>query len=121
MKYLSTFWIFLVLAGTAAEPVFAADSPQQNLMQAAIDLGHRYDTTYGTKNPAAMAEIYAEDGVLISPAGPIVRGRDALAAYYAKRFASGAHDHSIANVFPRISETGTTDDILILLGKGALT
>ena len=33
----------------------------------------------------------------------------------------GAHDHSIANVFPRISETGTTDDILILLGKGALT
>ncbi len=95
MKYLSTFWIFLVLAGTAAEPVFAADSPQQNLMQAAIDLGHRYDTTYGTKNPAAMAEIYAEDGVLISPAGPIVRGRDALAAYYAKRFASGAHDHSI--------------------------
>ena len=42
-----------------------------------------------------MALVYAVDGVLVSPAGPIVRGRDALRAYYAKRFASGARDHRI--------------------------
>lgn len=28
---------------------------------------------------------------------------------------AGAHDHSLANVFPRLGETGTTDDILTLL------
>ena len=28
---------------------------------------------------------------------------------------AGAHDHSIANVFPRLGETGTADDILKLL------
>ena len=27
----------------------------------------------------------------------------------------GAHDHSVANVFPRLGETGTTDEILALL------
>jgi hypothetical protein len=28
-----------------------------------------------------------------------------------------AHDYSIANVFPRLGETGTTQDIINLLGK----
>ena len=27
----------------------------------------------------------------------------------------GSHDHSIANVFPRLGETGTAEDILTLL------
>jgi nicotinamidase-related amidase len=31
----------------------------------------------------------------------------------------GAHDHSLAQVFPRLGETGTADDILTLLEKGA--
>jgi ketosteroid isomerase-like protein len=37
----------------------------------------------------------ARDGVLVSPAGPIIRGREALTAYYTKRFASGAKGHAI--------------------------
>jgi len=31
----------------------------------------------------------------------------------------GAHDRSLAHVFPRLGETGTTDDIIALLDKGA--
>jgi ketosteroid isomerase-like protein len=42
-----------------------------------------------------MAALYASDGVLISPRGPIVRGRDALTVYYTNRFASGARSHAI--------------------------
>ena len=32
---------------------------------------------------------------------------------------AAAHDHSLANIFPRLGETGTTDDILTLLEEGA--
>jgi uncharacterized protein (TIGR02246 family) len=84
-----------VLASGGGTVVSAAGTTQSELLQAASDLGNRYDTTYGTRNPAAMAMIYADDGVLISPAGPIVRGREALRAYYARRFASGARNHRI--------------------------
>ena len=87
--------VLLALTPAHKATALAAGLTQQELLQAATALGHRYDTTYGTKDPAAMAMVYAEDGVLISPAGPIVRGRDALKAYYTKRFASGARDHRI--------------------------
>jgi ketosteroid isomerase-like protein len=42
-----------------------------------------------------MASLYAEDGVLVSPAGPIIRERDALRTYYVGRFASGAYGHTV--------------------------
>jgi uncharacterized protein (TIGR02246 family) len=83
----------LVSAMTASAP--AADITEAELMQAATKLGHEYDANYAAKNPAAMAALYATDGILVSPAGQIVRGRDALLAYYTKRFASGAFGHAI--------------------------
>jgi uncharacterized protein (TIGR02246 family) len=64
-------------------------------MQAATQLAHQYDADYAARDPAAMALLYAPNGILVSPAGPIVRGREALRAYYKKRFASGARGHSI--------------------------
>ena len=73
----------------------AAAIQEAELMGAATDLAHRYDTNYAAKDPAAMAALYAPDGVLVSPAGPIVRGHEALLAYYTKRFASGAFGHAI--------------------------
>ncbi len=95
MKKLLAFAVLALLAGSFGTLARAADTTEQDLMRAATDLGHLYDTTYGTRDPAAMAMVYAEDGVLISPAGPIVRGREALKAYYTKRFAAGARDHRI--------------------------
>jgi uncharacterized protein (TIGR02246 family) len=72
-----------------------AELAEADLMQAATELARQYDANYAAKDPAAMAALYAADGVLVSPAGPIVRGRDALLAYYTRRFASGAHGHAI--------------------------
>jgi uncharacterized protein (TIGR02246 family) len=79
----------------AVLPALASDITEADLMQAATDLSHRYDTNYAAKDAAAMAALYATDGILVSPSGAIVRGRDALKDFYVKRFASGARNHAI--------------------------
>src|SRR5437868_2364483 len=82
--------------GLAAAPAIAgADFTESELMQAATELGRQYDAHYNDKDPAAMAGLYTLDGVLASPSGPIVRGQEALRAYYANRFAAGARGHAI--------------------------
>ena len=86
--------IAALLAAVAAAPAWAAKITETDLMQAAVDLGSRYDSNYDAKNAAGMAALYAPDGVLISP-GPVVRGRANLEAYYKSRFASGATGHRI--------------------------
>jgi uncharacterized protein (TIGR02246 family) len=95
MRRLCAMTFFAVLIGVQSAPALAAGATETELMQVATDLGHQYDAHYAAKDPAAMASLYAEDGVLISPAGPIVRGRDAIKSYYGKRFASGARSHAI--------------------------
>jgi uncharacterized protein (TIGR02246 family) len=90
----------------AAGPALAADTAETELLQAATELGRLYDSNYADKNPAAMAALYAPDGVLVSPSGPIIRGREALTAYYAKRFASGAHGHAIKIVEVHVQGNG---------------
>jgi uncharacterized protein (TIGR02246 family) len=87
--------LLVALIGGCAMPAFAAEATEAELMRAATELAREYDANYAAKNPAAMAALYEPDGVLISPAGPLVRGHDALVDYYTKRFASGAHGHAI--------------------------
>jgi len=82
-------------AAIGSSPAFAADGNQAELMAVAVDLGHQYDSNYAAKNPDGMAALYATDGILVSPSGPVVRGRSALHDYYVKRFASGATAHAI--------------------------
>jgi uncharacterized protein (TIGR02246 family) len=95
MRKLSILAPLALLAGMTATPALAADVTETELMQAATELGSRYDANYADKNPAAMAALYAPDGALVSPSGPIVRGREALTAHNTKRFASGARSHAI--------------------------
>jgi uncharacterized protein (TIGR02246 family) len=95
MKTLSAIALLAALIGAGSVPARAADVTEAELMQAATELGHQYDAQYAAKDPDGMASVYARDGALISPAGPIVRGRAALKDYYVKRFASGARGHAI--------------------------
>jgi ketosteroid isomerase-like protein len=95
MNKLSMMALLAALAGTSAVPASAANLTEAELLQAATELGHQYDTHYAAKDPDGMTSVYAADGELISPAGPIVRGRAALKQYYIKRFASGANGHAI--------------------------
>lgn len=84
-----------VLLAACATSALAAEATDAEVMQAATELARQYDSNYAEKNADGMAALYAEDGVLASPAGPLIRGRDALRVYYVKRFASGAYGHTI--------------------------
>jgi uncharacterized protein (TIGR02246 family) len=90
----------------AVAPAVAAELTDAELMQAATELARQYDANYAAKDPAAMAALYAADGELVSPSGPIVRGRDALVVYYTKRFASGAHGHAIKVIETHVQGDG---------------
>jgi uncharacterized protein (TIGR02246 family) len=95
MRKLTIPLLIALLAGHAVAPALAAEVTEQELMAAATELGRRYDANYAARDPEAMAALYESDGVLVSPRGPIVRGREALRAYYVTRFASGARNHTI--------------------------
>ena len=84
--------VMLTLAVTAGAAARAADMTEQDLLQAAIELGRQYDINYNAKNAAGMAGLYAPDGTFVSP-GPVVRGTAALQAYYQSRFDAGAAGH----------------------------
>jgi uncharacterized protein (TIGR02246 family) len=96
----------VLLAASSIVPVRAAEVSEAELTQAAKDLGARYDANYAKKDAEAMAMLYATDGILVSPAGPIIHGREALKAYYTKRFASGAKGHAIKVVEVHVQGDG---------------
>lgn len=73
----------------------AAAPKQSELLEAATSLGAQYDANYALQDPNAMAALYTPDGVLVSPAGNIIHGHDALVNYYTSRFANGAVKHHI--------------------------
>jgi uncharacterized protein (TIGR02246 family) len=105
MKQVSAVALFFALLSFSCGPVTAAGVTDAELLQAATELSHQYDAHYAAKDADGMASVYASDGELISPAGPIVRGRAALKDYYVKRFASGAHGHAI-----KVQEVHATGD-----------
>jgi uncharacterized protein (TIGR02246 family) len=74
---------------------FASTPKQSELLAAATKLGAEYDAHYAAQDPTAMAALYAQDGVLVSPAGNIIHGHDELVTYYKSRFAHGAIKHHI--------------------------
>ena len=107
MKRIFAHSLLAVLVAAAAAPTLAAgDVTESELMQAATELGRQYDANYNDKKPAALAALYTLDGVLLSPSGSVVRGREALATYYAERFASGARGHAIKVIEVHIQGNG---------------
>jgi len=107
MKRIFAHSLLAVLVAAAAAPTLAAgDVTESELMQAATELGQQYDANYNDKKPAALAALYTLDGVLLSPSGSVVRGREALATYYAERFASGARGHAIKVIEVHIQGNG---------------
>jgi uncharacterized protein (TIGR02246 family) len=84
----------LVAIVIGAAMVTAASAGDDDIANAADKLGHSYDENYNRHDAAGMAAIYAQDGVLVSPGGAIIRGRSALQSYYQERFATGVRDHA---------------------------
>jgi ketosteroid isomerase-like protein len=84
--------IVALLSVAVIVPAWAMDVTEQDLMQAATELGRQYDTNYNAKNAVGMAGLYAGGGVLISP-GQVVRGTTEVQKYYQSRFDLGATGH----------------------------
>jgi len=63
-----------LLVGATATPAPAADVTESGVDAGGDRAGAgQYDANYAAKNPAAMAALYASDGVLVAPSGSIVR------------------------------------------------
>jgi uncharacterized protein (TIGR02246 family) len=92
-RHVPFFFATFVLAGSTF--AHAAQPSQQEAQSAATRLGQLYDSNYAAKDADAMAQLYAEDGTLVSPGGKLITGRAALKQYYEQRFGSGAKEHHI--------------------------
>jgi uncharacterized protein (TIGR02246 family) len=82
----------LALLATLPAPAHA-DVTEPELLTAATEIARRWDENFA-KDPQAMASLYTADGVFISPVGVMSRGREAIAAHYAKRVAPRAGHRS---------------------------
>jgi uncharacterized protein (TIGR02246 family) len=94
------------LACAATSGASQSQPSQQEAQSAAAKLGQLYDSNYALKNADAMAQLYSEDGTLVSPAGKLIKGRAALKQYYEKRFASGAKEHHIHVIDANVQGNG---------------
>jgi uncharacterized protein (TIGR02246 family) len=94
------------LAIAATSDMNASQPSLEEAQSAAAKLGQLYDSNYAAKNADAMAQLYAEDGTLVSPAGKIIKGRAALKQYYEKRFSSGAKAHHIHVIEANVQGNG---------------
>jgi ketosteroid isomerase-like protein len=63
----------------------ASNRPQQPSIKLPADLDRvlrDYERYWSARDPAALAKIFVEDGFVLSPGNPIVRGRPAIEAFY---------------------------------------
>ena len=78
--------LLVALLGTlACEPDAPADAPMPPLPAVVLPAGlervlRDYEAAYGRRDATALAELFAEDGLLLQPGRPPVRGRAAIAA-----------------------------------------
>jgi ketosteroid isomerase-like protein len=71
----------------------AASPSEDDLRQAAVQLGKEYDEAYNSKSASGMASLYTQNGTLVPPGRPPVEGRQAITVYYQGRFDAGATGH----------------------------
>jgi len=60
----------------------AADLPTQELPGPLARVLRDYEDAWRRKDPAALAALFTEDGFVMSPGHPAIRGRAAIAAHY---------------------------------------
>lgn len=80
--------IAVLSAALMCAPVLAARADTLAQVRAQIDAANaHYAPAVFARNAATIAGDYLKDGVFVPPSGVPVRGRDAIRAFYAERFA----------------------------------
>lgn len=74
-----------------------------------IALNQQFDAAFNSKNPQAIAALYAEQAIVMpAPAGQVVRGRQAVADFFAGLIQAGVVEHALSMKEAAVSETLVT-------------
>jgi uncharacterized protein (TIGR02246 family) len=74
--------LFCVVACGRPQPPLVPDQPSIVLPPVLQRVLTDYERAWTRAAPAALAELFVEDGFALSPGGPMVRGRAAIAWHY---------------------------------------
>jgi uncharacterized protein (TIGR02246 family) len=108
----------LALVGLAISFAVSAFAQQKETLDAqavkkADPLTGKYDEAENSNDAAAVAALYTEDAVWVTPEGTIV-GREAIEKQYAEYFKFGRHSNHTTTFDPASYQiTGTTDTIAL--------
>lgn len=74
-----------------------------------IALNQQFDAAFNSKNPQAIAALYAEQAIVMpAPAGQVVKGRQAVADFFAGLIQAGVIEHALKMNEAVVSETLVT-------------
>lgn len=74
-----------------------------------IALNQQFDAAFNSKNPQAIAALYAEQAIVMpAPAGQVVKGRQAVADFFAGLIQAGVIEHALTMNEVVVSETLVT-------------
>ena len=76
------FLVLFLLIAAAAFPLPARTDAAAKELSDAEALVERYLSTFNAADPVALAGLYAEDGLILPPAGGAVRGREAIRKFW---------------------------------------
>jgi uncharacterized protein (TIGR02246 family) len=94
-------------------PTFAQQKETLDAQAVKKALAGKYDEAENSNDAAAVAALYTEDAVWVTPQGPIV-GREAIEKQYAEYFKFGRHSNHTTTLDPASYQiTGTTDTIAL--------
>ena len=90
-----------MLIGLAMPALGQQNGPEGNqqlieALQAVRDVGRQFIAAYNRQDAAAIASLFAEDGVRVTPHG-IIQGRDAIQKDLENAFKAGSHGLSAAD------------------------
>jgi uncharacterized protein (TIGR02246 family) len=101
------------MAMSFALPTFAQQKETLDAQAVEKALDGKYDEAQNSNDAAAVAALYTEDAVWVTPQGTIV-GREAIEKQYAEYFKFGRHSNHRTTFDPASSQiTGTTDTITL--------
>ena len=81
-KYLRFALAMLFCAAALVASPTADQQPSVKLPPELDRVLRDYERYWSTRDPAALAKIFTEDGFVLSPGNPMIRGRAAIEAFY---------------------------------------
>ena len=121
-RLLAATWIIPALAISFAVPTLA--QPKETLDAQAVEkadpLAGKFNEADNNNDAAAVAALFTEDAVFVTPEGPIV-GREAIEKQYAEWFKGGRHSNHTTTYDPASFQIAGTADTVVLSGGWSQT